>query len=106
MTSKVEITPGNEMTVITNNVPRFTIEAYELTPKEQAEFDYLDWKAIEEGSDSATFFRYKGTLYDLGEFQVCPFQGWDGFQSDTFFSATLVRYVDNGESVIVGRCYS
>jgi hypothetical protein len=100
-----------------NNVPRFTIDAYELTAAERAEFDYLDWDKIESGEDSATFFRYKGTLYDLGEFSrdygITRDAGlpehlskWDGYASDTFFSATVVRLSADGESVVVGRVYS
>lgn len=98
--------------VITNNVPRDVIDGFELTEKEREEFDYLDWKAIEEGSDSASFFRYKGEIYDLGEFEVwnhpqSPLgNGWHGFRSDTFFSGILVKYVGDCEQVIVARCYS
>lgn len=40
-------------TIVTNNVPRFTIDAYELSPKERTEFDYLDWAAIDDGRESA-----------------------------------------------------
>lgn len=103
--------------IITNNVPRPVVDAYELTPAERAEFDYLDWAAIEAGSDSASFFRYRGTLYDLGEFShdygITRGTGlpehlsrWDGYQSDSFFSGTLVRFVDDGESVVVGTFIS
>jgi len=98
------------MEIVTNNVPRFTIDAFELTPAERADFDYHDWPAIDDGRDSATFFRYRGTLYDLGEFlsSGAP-AGWDGIACDTFFSATLVRLPADdyyGETVVVGRCYS
>jgi hypothetical protein len=105
------------LTVVTNNVPRFTIDAYELTPAERAEFDYLDWDKIDKGEDSATFFRFKGTLYNLGEFSrdygITRGAGlpehlskWDGYASDTAFSATVVRLSPDGESVVVGRIYS
>lgn len=103
----------SDLTIITNNVPRDVIEADELDAAERAEFDYLDWSAIEEGSDSASFFRYKGTTYDLGEFSTTSglgppdgFGTWDGYQSDTFFSGILVRYCDDFERVIVARYYS
>lgn len=103
--------------IITNHVPRFIIDACELTEKEQQEFDYLNWEAIENGEGSASFFRYKGTLYDLGEFmanlretggtrQTGTLDEWDGYMTDTFFSAIIVRLSDDGESVIVGNCYS
>lgn len=101
------------ITVVTNNVPRDVIGAYELTAEERAEFDYLDWSAMERGEDSASFFRYRGRLYDLGEFEWTGALGypewvkaWDGIQSDSFFSGMVVRYVENFERVIVARYYS
>ena len=40
----------------------------ELTPDERKQFDYLDWDAIDAGTDSASFVRHRGELYDLGSF--------------------------------------
>jgi hypothetical protein len=101
------------MTIITNNVPRDIVDAYELTADERKEFDYLKWDAIEEGSDSASFVRYKGDLIDLGEFmnngnmpECSPLRKWHGHMSDSFFSGILIRYTDDYESVVVGRYYS
>lgn len=101
---------ASKYTVVTNNQPRDVIEVWELTDKERTEFDYLDWAAIERGEDSATFIRYRGGTYDLGEFMLCrgmplssPLIAWDGYLSDSFFSGILVRYVENAERVIVAR---
>ena len=104
----------SDLKIITNNVPRGIIDAWQLTSAERLEFDYLDWDAIEDGHDSASFFRYKGDLYDLGDIPAVdrnavaeyPFADWDGVASDSFFSGILVRYCDDHESVIVGRYYS
>ena len=102
----------SDLTIVTNNVPRDVIDAWELTAEEREEFDYLDWPAIERGEDSASFFRYKGDLYDLGEFMrwdgvpFSPLAAWDGYQSDSFFSGTLVRYCADFERVVVARFYS
>lgn len=101
---------ANTVKITTNHVPRPIVEAYELNAAERKEFDYLDWDAIDSGNDSAEFFRYKGTLYDLGEFsRIIPpnskrchptesdapeFVGWDGYASDSFFSGILIRYAD------------
>lgn len=106
-----------DVRVITNNHARDVVDAFELSPAERTEFDYLDWSAIDRGEDSATFFRYKGELYDLGEF--CADYGmtkgsglpehlsrWDGYQADSFFSALVIRYVDHYERVVVGRVLS
>ena len=101
--------------IITNHVPRDILNPSDLTERERAELDYFDWSKLGEGGtvDFALFFRYKGETYDLGEFEVwtnpeSPMRdgGWDGFQSDSFFSGILVRYVDDCERVIVGRYYS
>jgi hypothetical protein len=97
------------MPITTNHVPRLVIDAYQLTAKEREQFDYLDWPAIDDGRSSAEFFRYRGQLYDLGEFTTTfalpvssPFHGWDGYMTDSFFSGLVVKYVDGYEHVIVG----
>ena len=102
---------------ITNNVPREVIDASQLNSDERAQFDYLDWPAIERGEDSASFFRFKGELYDLGEFSAdfgitrgsglpSDLSGWHGYMSESAFSAMVVRYVENDECVVVGRVLS
>jgi hypothetical protein len=99
---------ASDVTVTTNNVPRDVIEAYQLSAKERDEFDYIDWPAVDRGEGSASFFRYKGELLDLGEFMVWdgvghPFPKWDGYRSDSFFSGLLIRYTEDFESVVVGQ---
>ena len=99
---------SNQITITTNNQARDVLRSYDLTEKERNEFDYLDEEQIE----WASFFRYKGQVYDLGEFMNCTqsvngFKDWHGIQSDSFFSGLLVRYAEEYcESVIVGRYYS
>jgi hypothetical protein len=99
------------MKLVCNNVPRDIVHGFELTEKERAEFDYLD--SVDDGS----FFRFKGKVYDLGEFmritpQIAPHpqrEGWEkfhGYSSDSFFSGLLVRYVDSFERVIVATYYA
>ena len=77
---------------------------YELTTKEKQEFDYIEDIA------SASFVRYKGQVYNLGEFWIItnnmPFydKGWHGCLSDTFFSGLVIKYSPtDSEAVIVGR---
>lgn len=91
-------------TVRTNNVPRPILYGYELTPKERLEFDYLEGEDL----DYATFFRYKGNVYHLGDcMRVEPMnslcQGWDGYFGESFFSAVVVRFTPDHEQVVVGR---
>ena len=75
-------------------------DAAELSEDERKEFDYLDWNAIQEGSDSASFARINGEVYDLGEFQTTRtlpefnrLRIWDGYLSDSFFSGILIRFI-------------
>jgi len=94
------------MEIRTNNIPRDLIKDYQLSEKEREEFDYLDWEKIDNGEDSATFFRYKGRLYDLGEFVITPesLKPWDGMAGDSAFSGVLIRLVD--DQIIVGQYFA
>ena len=100
------------MKIKTNNVPRHLVYGYELTPKECAEFDYLspDELSVHE------FVRYKGQVYDLGEFMridrsIAPhpqrdgWEDWHGYSSDSFFSGVLIRFSDDGESVTMATYF-
>jgi hypothetical protein len=103
------------LTIKTNRIPRDVLRWHDLTPKERAEFDYLD---TEERQDEASFMRYRNWTYDLGEFMRCPadsspapdslgFSGWDGYHSDSYFSGILIRYPDSDcEQVIAATYYS
>lgn len=104
------------MKIKTNNRPRDLLSLWELTEKERSEFDYVD---EEDGAER--FVRYRGNVYDINEYmRVTPpgstryhptecqepaFQGWQGYQSDSFFSGTLVRYVDDCERVVMATYY-
>jgi hypothetical protein len=102
------------MPVITNNVPRLIVDGFDLTPQEREEFDYIDWVLTEKGEESREFFRYKGEIYDLGDFMyinpdMLPagsiLKGWDGYINDTMFSGILVKHCEDHDHVIVGRFY-
>lgn len=94
------------MKIRTNNKPRDILHAYQLTEKEITEFDYLEGERLE----FASFFRYKGNVYDLGEFMLCPSGShigkWDGYHSDSAFSGILIKYCNDFEQVIVGQYFS
>lgn len=95
------------LVIRTNNVPREIIDGWQLTEKEREQFDYIDWDKIEEGSDSASFFRYKGELYDLHEFMPAPYPEWNGYQSWSFSNGLFVKFVtrDYDEMVVVAYYY-
>ena len=91
----------SELKIRTNGHYRPVLNWYDLLPKEQEEYAYLE----EEGG---SFFRYRGWTYFLGDFMRVDnephFIGkWDGVHADSFFSGVLVRYEDGGHSVKVGR---
>ena len=95
------------MQIITNNKPRPLLALYELPEKAQAEFDYV---LPDDGS--CRFVKYKGEWHDCFDMQSISrelgfdqFKGWHGIASDSFFSGTLVRFVDD-DQVIVGRYFS
>lgn len=100
------------MEIITNNVPRLLIDACELTPTERAEFDYLDWDAIDAGEDSATFVRYRDSVLDFAEFTTTtgygdPVSAWDGIRNDSFYSGVLIRMDrEDNDYIVVGRYFS
>lgn len=96
------------MKIVTNNAPRPILYGYELSEKEKQEFDYL------EDIDSASFFRYKGAVYDLREFQPVTdvmtnchgFKDWHGYCGDSFFSGVVIKYMRGFEDVIIGRWHA
>jgi hypothetical protein len=91
------------MQIRTNNVPRFTIDGFYLTPKEREQFDYLT------DAQGGLFFRYKGNVYDIADFMRCEsdeLKAWDGYASGSYFHGVLIKLVDDGERVIVGQYFS
>jgi len=102
------------ITIITNNRPRPVIEAWELSPAERAEFDYLDWDNLDAWADSRQFVRYQGSLIDLNDMERGfgnanmpePLKAWDNYRSDSFFSGIVVKWREDYEQVVVGRYFS
>ena len=99
-------------TFITNNVPRLILDGLELTTGERAEFDYIDWQAVERGEAVVEFVRYRGDLIDLGVVEVAPCtykaKGYDGVMVTSAFSALAFRYFDRdgyeyGDAVVIAR---
>lgn len=93
--------------IATNNRPRDLLSWYELTPKEQKEFDYIETPE-DDGMDR--FVRYRGWVYDTQDMMAVRkstlpadsfLQKWDVYQGDSFFSGVLLKYCDNYERVIM-----
>lgn len=87
-------------TIKTNNIPRDVVTGAQLNDREKAEFDYYTNDEL----DNASFFRYKGNVYDVGEFLYAPepLEPWQGHSPTSYFSGVVIRYTDDMESVIVG----
>ena len=100
------------MKIKTNNITRHLVYGYELSEKESSEFDYLTPDEL----NDREFVRYKGRVYDMGEFtridkpvaqhpQRDGWENWHGYISDSFFSGVLVRFLDDGESVVMATYF-
>jgi len=97
------------MKITTNNHYRMILSFFDLTEKEQSEIKD-NYDTIEESS----FFRYRGLVYDLNEFMRVQYgtafnkviNDWDGYHTDSFFSAVLVKYSSCNDGVKVGLAIS
>jgi len=90
-------------TIKTNNIPRATFSGDDLTDKEKADFDYYTPEELY----CALFFRYKGNVYDIGEFLLAPesLKPWHGYSSSSYFSGIVIKCDARMENVIVGSYY-
>ena len=107
------------MKITTNNVPRPLVSGCDVPAKiMDSEFDYVP----EDDRFSARFFCYRGCWYDVCEFSMIqtrgaaryadhpvgvdsPLRAWDAIQTDSYFSAIVIRLVDD-DRVIVGTATS
>ena len=90
------------MHIISNNQWRFLIYWWDLTEKEQKEFDC-------EGVEDDTYFRYRGQVYSLSNFMRIeenhPLHclNWHGHHGQSYFSGIIIKIDDCNDAVIVGR---
>lgn len=99
----------------TNFQYRDILSWYDLAPKEQAEFNYIKDQNRAEWSE---FFRYRGNVYDLGDFSRIitehrpgfyhytepdsPLAQWEAIASDSYFSGVVIKYNEDHSKIIVG----
>lgn len=90
-------------TIRTNGRARPVLSWHDLTPRERKQFSHYRGE-----DDGASYVRYRGAVYDLSDFPRAPpsLAPWDGALPDSAFSAVLARFIDNGESVILGVALS
>ena len=95
------------MKIKTNNTPRLLLSGYELTDREREEFDYMSGEDIA----SANFVRYKGHVWDVAEFMRVESggdldqKGFDGYETTSAFTATVIRITEDSDRVIMGSVY-
>lgn len=102
----------DEYNVVTNHHHRPVLNWSDLTPKEREWFDYISERGDVE---AASFFRYRGSVYDLGEFEVAPDSiralGFNAHTTQSYFDAVAVRIFDGDgnyhgdESVVVAHIH-
>lgn len=99
----------SNLKIKTNNVPREILLGYQLTDREKREFHYIKADEI----DDHSFVRYRGRVYDLGEFMrlnggELTDLGWHGAAGDSYFSGVVIKIVrvDHDDMVILGTYYS
>ena len=89
---------------------------FELSTEERTTLrQEYDWMS-EDNFDNTHFFKYRGDTYSTQDFLTTKKSfwnpdppgwqdGWDGYLNDTFFSAVLVKYIDDDERVIVAEYF-
>lgn len=89
----------NQITVRSNfhHVP--IIYGWQLSDKEKREFNY--YSSLSDLHE-ASFFRYKGRVYNIEEFSIFQdkdrpdvFKKWEAFSNDCFRSGLVIRYAPN-----------
>jgi hypothetical protein len=95
----------SEIQIITNGHARDLLPLEDLPPAARGDFDYI---AGEDAYD-CRFVAYRGNFYDVYDMMRTPpgspLAAWDGYLNDTYFSGVVVRFVEDGERVQVGRFY-
>ena len=98
----------------TNNQERELLSFYEFSLAQQqqlrSDFDWID----EEELASPGFFTYRGTVHHISQFlpfgtlqiQYPELCAWHAYESDTYFSGTVIRASEDGETVVVGTYFN
>lgn len=89
----------------TNHHWRTPVYWWDLTKKEQEQFDYLS----EDEALERDFLRYRGTTYDAHEFLTTSslpefnlLTKWDGYHSESFCTGVVVRWSSDFEEYQIG----
>ena len=104
----------NVMNIITNNQPRDLMHLCDFSTADQEKIrEQYDWMNPEDIEYNYGFFKYRGQFFHLTDFirtpseSISELQHWEGYSTDSYFSGTVVRFVENDcDRVVVGRYYS
>lgn len=95
--------------IITNNHWRDFAYRSDVPEKVlRSQFDWTDKDHEEDGSYSDGFICYRSTWYHLADFgrvahgDGSPFNGWNGYHGDSFFSGVVIKLSDDGEQYQIG----
>lgn len=100
----------NVMNITTNNQPRELkyLSDFSLSDQDKIRKQY-DWMDSDDLECNYGFFKYCGHIYHLQDFlrvadeATGDLAGWDGYTSDSYFSGTLIKLVDDDcDRVVVG----
>ena len=108
------------MQVTTNNHARELLTGAALPDGIlESEFDYAELKEDSDEIHSPRFFKYRGSWYDVDQFERVsslqvdpPLRDWYSVQTDSVWSGVVIRWAsdDHGEAidpyaVVVGSAY-
>ena len=95
-----------DVRVITNNHDREFKYRTEVPPEILE--DQFDWLNEDDGYDG--FIHYRGIWYHVSQYarlSGSPIPGdWDGYESDSFFSGTVIKISNDGETYKIGTYLS
>ncbi|QYW06424.1 hypothetical protein uan_012 [Pseudomonas phage UAntarctica] len=95
--------------VKTNLIPRLTVSWHELTDAEKKDLDYLDTAQHQEDFSG---FRFKNSVWDIGEFVrtekngALAKAGWHGVSGQSAFHGVVIHLCDDSDYVVVGQVFS
>ena len=103
--AKTITTENGKITIKTDHKWKELLNWWDLTTKEQADFDWLD---DEEKQIGASFVKRRGRVYCLDEIMTIDrsahlaASGWDGVKAVSFYSGIVVKLSRDGDRYKIG----
>ena len=91
------------MSIKTNNQARNLLYLSDFSEREQTKIrENYDWMDKEDIEYNYGFFRYRGIVYHLQDFQHYSGESWDGCYGLNYFASILIKLTSDCNHVIVG----